>query len=594
MRTTASCLIPIVAVSLASLAWSGCASYQGPDQPSRPGRGGIAQIEPFETRVDVIHGRTLVVPVNITGGSPPASVRVRLDDGREIEASVHHITVAPEAEATQWLAPAGVWSVSRGGGVAQADQGWWVLAIDLPHDAFDQGLNVNVGGGARHRIALNWFLDPSLMPMAAMAWHPPFPGLAQSPDVLALSAAEGRSPVRRWRHRLLIDGLSPVESAPAPFEDSVLEALAQQIEARWTLGLGMLWRADSAVAERLRRRLAAIVEFPGGEAAPAWPLEHSVLEALLADLLNPELQHSQRAERATAWLEALPAAAAWIIDDSGLRDAATGAPIATVGVANLGSRDVVISAGVAGDPASMEMRPIPTFSARTLAPAIPATAEDRTAAMLRTLSFAAGRWSANRTVLSGMFPISPPGMRLEPLIPDWTLEGWLAGAPDAAMRTAPAWSTRALLYYRASEQSPGGAVAGGAWTLYLECSAPERDEQSDEVTIWIGPFGSPVSVLRITRDGDVIDTLAAGNGRMAATAGATVVQLPDRWIASVPIDSQLIDPAGELLIGLVRIDSRGVRSAWPRPMLPWQREPGRLTIDTKAWGDIVPPETVRR
>jgi hypothetical protein len=35
---------------------------------------------------------------------------------------------------------------------------------------------------------------------------------------------------------------------------------------------------------------------------------------------------------------------------------------------------------------------------------------------------------------------------------------------------------------------------------------------------------------------------------------------------------------------VVRVDGRGRRSAWPRPMLPWQDEPGRAALDTRAWG----------
>ena len=47
-----------------------------------------------------------------------------------------------------------------------------------------------------------------------------------------------------------------------------------------------------------------------------------------------------------------------------------------------------------------------------------------------------------------------------------------------------------------------------------------------------------------------------------------------------------IEPSGVLRLGVERLDERGVRSAWPRALLPWESEPGRAAIDTRGWERI--------
>jgi len=36
------------------------------------------------------------------------------------------------------------------------------------------------------------------------------------------------------------------------------------------------------------------------------------------------------------------------------------------------------------------------------------------------------------------------------------------------------------------------------------------------------------------------------------------------------------------------VDSRGLRTSWPRPMMPDQPEPGRVIADLTAWGGLGP------
>jgi len=70
---------------------------------------------------------------------------------------------------------------------------------------------------------------------------------------------------------------------------------------------------------------------------------------------------------------------------------------------------------------------------------------------------------------------------------------------------------------------------------------------------------------------------------MGYSAMVRVTREPDRWTAIVRVPSDAVESRGILRIGLERTDSRGLRSAWPRAMLPWQAVPGRAVIDLAAW-----------
>lgn len=564
------------------------------------------RIEPFEQRIDVVHGRTLVIPVQIDGVPIPESLTMRLDDRRTVEAKVRWISVAPDGSLPGWLPPAGSWSVQLPQHAGPTGSGWWVLVLDLPHDAINQNAWISdqvASPGNRQRqvrtsetrLPLHWYLDAALLPGESDAWRTPFPQWIESPDLRVLAHADAMSPLRRWRYRLLMG------DSDGPFDDPVIEAFASQVEARWRIGLGMLWLSHPEVAARLKSRLAAVVDFGDGHTAPAYPLDEVQLERLLNDLLDQKLSHAERAERAAAWLDALPAGTAWIVDDAGARDAATGARVATAGVANLSHRDVVASGGVAGSIAP-EMRAVPAFAARMLSPVVvdsglpAASGGARSGPMSRQLQFATSRWSGVRAVVPDAIPLFPPGLRLDPLLADWTLAGWLNGAADGAMRVPAAWSTAILLHHRPAEATAveNANPKRGTWLLHIECRAPADAHGEDTVDVWLGPLGSPSAVLHISADRPVTDLLGNRSGRSGVVDGVTITRLSDRWIAQVPIAGHLVEPQGELLIGVVRTDGRGLRSAWPRPMLPWQREPGRLAVDTTAWGHVGPTESISR
>ena len=543
------------------------------------GGGGAAPISappglsPLDPRVDAVPGRVLVLPVALAGPFNPATpLSVLLDDGRRLAAQLEWISVAPPKRPGEgWLPPDGDWSSTP----AAADSrprgpGFWAVVAPIPIDAAGQGLWLG-----RERVSLNWMPEPGSMEVDDSAWT-----RLVRPEVIAgtqlgrLVESEWRSPSRRWRHRLLTRGLRPSPVDPAPplpgepgelsvtpegFSDPVLEAWARQVECRWQVGLAWLAQADRDVAERLRRRLAGMVDFGGGVLAPAWPTAASELDTLLADLTSTRIAPAERAARARAWLDAQPAAAAWVVDDGSIRDA-SGSPLATLGVANLGDRATLTWASSGGEPAGPELVPLAIGATRQLV-AAPAPGPRG------QVTIHAGKWSTVRPVATQALETRPPGLRLGPLLPDWSMPGWAAGQYQAAPFAAEAeWAASALLMREED----------GRWALLIECRT--SDPGPETVRVWAGPFGAARTTLRVAGAGTATEDGGAG-----MDAGVVVRRDRDRWSARILVPASCIDAEGRLLLGLERTDALGRHTAWPRPMLPWQFEPGRALIDTSGW-----------
>jgi hypothetical protein len=133
-----------------------------------------------------------------------------------------------------------------------------------------------------------------------------------------------------------------------------------------------------------------------------------------------------------------------------------------------------------------------------------------------------------------------------------------------------------------------GVSPPNRWLLFLELNRPQARRQSAEemvteefVRVWFGPFGRGGIVLRVMPDGRVIDESPARGDDVPRLARAAAT--PNGWTCWVPIPASAIEADGVLRVGIERVDQRGVRSTWPRPSLPWQREPARLAIDTRSW-----------
>ena len=314
--------------------------------------------------------------------------------------------------------------------------------------------------------------------------------------------------------------------------------------------------------------------------APAWPTDQANLDALLADLLSQRLEPAQKAERAAAWLDAQPAGAAWVIDDAGLREADSGRSLATCGVANLLERTTLAWADAGGSTGSPELSTIDAFSLGQVAAAAPVQATPRPA----PVHVHAGKWSVERMLAPGRLPASPPGARADALLGDWTMGAWLGGTVDDSMEGEAAWAGAALV----RKASGDGA---STWWVYVECRSPGMKPGDEEpagpresVRVWLGPLGHPTAVLHASSSGVVVDEAAVDQG-LGSLRQARVSRGQGTWVAEVPIPERCIESDGTIRMAIERMDSRGRRSTWPRPMLPWQTEPGRIAVDLTAWGD---------
>jgi hypothetical protein len=600
-------------------------------------------------------GEKLVVPVNIDEETiRRGNIPARLDSGGKLFAPLYWIGVVdrlprragevappPEApemalvtrRAAEWTGKSAPWAaLAAGPSVVPGAVGTWAVVLEVPREAAGEG--VWLGG---RKLTVRWLEEPAFggeLFAGERGERVGVGGLGGRGSSVWLSRALDpvrKSPLTRWRARLAAgDRVDPKRDAPDMFVDPIVEALAQQVEAQWSVGLENLARVDRAMAVSLKRRLALTADFGEGVVVPAWTLDPAGLQALLNDVLSTELTDGERARAAGGWLEMQPTAAAWVLDDAGTTDAVTGASVSSLGYVNLGAAEVAVSAfpegggsapdmnavkpGAAGVAsvvaAGLERGEVPGGAAETrpTLPRGPRSPELRT----ERVSVRVGDRELTRTVMVDALQASPPGVEVGPLIADWSLGRWLAAAaltpddhgglasvpnpgpdPIGADRVTLGRLSRELV----SAEEGGGETGATRWVLYVECLVPREAErrdarrptgqperpverEADAVTVFFGPFGSSRAVVRVTSDGTMISSLnPTGVGRVRISRQA------DRWAAWIPVPEEALDRDGSglLRVGVVRVDERGVRSAWPRAMLPWQKEPGRVCVDLGAW-----------
>jgi hypothetical protein len=589
-------LMLMLGLSVLVVAAPGGCRARGRPAPERVIPASKSSVRPLESRVDAILGRTLVIPVSVSGPvDARAGVVARLEDGRRPECGLYWVCAASGSEVTGWLPEAGAWSATRFNDERRpSERGFWALVIDMPLDSVGQGVWVG-----DTRIVINWLPDPGSLEGGDEVWGPPLG--APSEGLLRMAQPQARSPLTRWRYHLITTGLRPDARAPLEqdisepsagagdvFPDPVIEALARQTESRWQVGLASLWLADPDLAHRLRRRLVAAVDFGGGVVAPAWPTDEDGLRTLLSDLTNSRLSAARKAERTLNWITSQPEAVAWVIDDAGLRDGVSSATVSTCGIANLTERATLCWPSMGTWTGGDSLTPLESLGVARLGVAPPGWDEPGARGpgrpRLLPITLHAGSWSTQCAVVQGKLPSAPPGVRLEPMALDWTMRSFLAGEPGPEMMPERPWATAALLYRDAPPLETARERGTACWWVYVECRVPKGQEVSAErVRVWIGPTATPVSVVRISASGSVIDERAGMQGRRGEIVGGKVVREEDRWVARVPLPDNITDPDGALRIAIERTDAAGRRSTFPRPQLPWQGEPGRILIDTSTW-----------
>ncbi len=542
-------------------------------------------------RVNVFPGSPTLIPVIAQGDTPPRVVRLRLDDGREIEGELVAIDARePDADPRRprpWLHEPHAWTASAAPPPADPrTPRLWRLLLEAPADAHGQGLWLE-----GRRIELVWRPDPwTLAPEddRGAPWRSPnTPDWRNDPVFAELCEPDARSPARRWRWKLATGTLAPIGPADAgppppiespeqlaaaltrpPLAERALEAYASSIESLWRLALVRLWRADPAIALAIRQRLAGAVDLAPGPVVPAYaPLSVST-QRLLDDLTDPDLRPARLATLARAWLADQPTAIVWAIDDAG--PPTFDAALPTVGVVNLTPERQTMLTAIGA--AALEPG-IHTVPPRTLVPVRPAVPAPGHAAP----SFAAARvrvGAQTSTIPLAAYPLdaSPPGLLIGPLHRDWTLDEWRGGpASPGPPRDAV---TTVLVHRDAGPQR----LDNGGWRVFVECLTPEFSPE-DAVTVWLGPYGLPSAAFRVSAEGRMTDPRRPG----AAAIWVEVSRAPDRWSVQIDVPPDAIDDSGVLRISVERLDAFGLRTAAPRRMLPWQTEPGRLAIDTRAW-----------
>lgn len=564
----------VVVLVLACVLVAGCGSAN----ITRPAGFGVT---PSLPRLDAIVGHPLVIPVEIRGGVDGRTpLPATLEDGRGVEASLYWISAAPEADrAAGWLPPPGRWTATPASADARPPGvGAWFIIANLPSDAYGQ--NLMLGSS---RFTLSWRPDPAAVATPAVRRRAPEPLMPMTVELQRVIEAEGASPVRRWRHRLITGSLWTLDDSALDshvFVDPVIEAYARMLEAQWRAALHRLRGADAELARELESRLTCVTAI-NGMPAPAWPWNQADLDSLRLDLLSPRVSSARLVERTRAWLDGQPSATTWVVDDAAPTDSGGARHRVVVGAANLTLKPTLASVFLEQDPGPADLVPLrPRYAAELDCEAVDALS--RLPGPVRwTVRARVGAIEQSHRVHGPHLRAEPPGVVLAPFVHDLTMKSWLSGESGGGESLPP---TAAIVHRKGfvDDQSSDG----DGWAVFVEGSldAPLRDGEIESFRVWFGPRGGARAVLFITSAADVLDETPGGP--LDPPPSVRVIREDGRWACLIDVPDGAIEERGGLFIAMERVDRLGVRSTWPRAMLPWQREPGRAAIDLTRWGGL--------
>lgn len=467
-----------------------------------------------------------------------------------------------------------IWTARRATeGSARTPRGFWVVAIDPVAD--ETPARITLDGRA---LLVGWLPD---FAGASAPWTPVVDTRA---DWLAPSLkVVRRSPVERWRARLAMgEPLLQGSDAPDALSDRVLEGLARQEEYHWQAALERVKAIDSALAARAARQLGAVVEIDG-VSVPVWSTDLDEIAGLRARILGARLGDAAIGASTRAWCDGQQSAGAVVLDDAGApRRIGEDVTLVVLAINMSDLPEPVwarrVGAGI-GDSSAESLEP---WRAVPLTVAAPRSGPAMRGAGNAAVRVSIGDRAFERTALAGALPASPPGVAIGPMLADWSMPTLLAGATEAGSSAPlpfadPARATVGRLY-----REPGAGAA--RWTLYFECMNSGTQRQ-DSVRLHFGPSGAPLVVLRVESSGAMFATRDPGAAGSPA-GSARVSAQEDRWSVWVPVPAAAIESGKYLRMGVTREAPGEVRGAWPRPMLPWQNEPGRVLIDLSAWSPL--------
>jgi hypothetical protein len=411
---------------------------------------------------------------------------------------------------------------------------------------------------------------------------------AAAGDALSILAND---PFLSWRAEL-------AKPITPDLRDPVLAPLA---ERRTRDAAAAIESLDPETARSVRLRLASVVDMGDGVSLPIWPGDSSVARAFIQDVLEaPEAP--RRTLIAQAWLQQQPSAGAVILDDAAAFDPRSGLTFPSILLVNFAdvpaaasaTRGVVPAVGGAApidsgaQPDLLLVQPLSALAATIGADQSIAAPDDATRQRSslpnpsqrarRTIAeVRIGDWLAERAVIGEIARCRPPGLTIGPLMADWSHATFLKAALDP--------TTSAPIPEAVLDRPVIGRLMyeSGRWVVYLEIgNAADPKAAVPQLFLHFGPRGtSNRGILRVASDGSLSD-LREGDPKPAGKA--TVVRSKDRASYWIPVPASAIEAGRVLRLGVVFIDGRGRRGAWPRPMLPWGTEPGRIAIDLNSWG----------
>ncbi len=550
------------------------------------------QFTPIRASYDAIPGEPLIIAVRLDEGHrPKPRVPLRFPDGREIMGEVAAVRLIPPGRGGGWLAEGPTWRVLAPHEARAREGLTWFVLVDLPEDVIGQEIWL-----AGRPVSLRWLPRPRLMasrlgfdadrpgdsPLTD-PWLSPVPeSWRDRPDLTEAFGPALRDPLRRWRAVLAMHGLHPrrnrgvgpitpellgsglVEASArvAPLADRLLGAISAQNEARWRIALARLWAADPGLSLRVRQALAGAGWFPigvhPGEAAvvPMWTADDRMASGLLSSLLEGDA--ASRAAEAQRWLNSTPSLALRVIDDG----VAGGS--ATIGAVYFGAGDTT-AIPLAGPGETPRPVLLATRKESVLRPAV------RPADRAGVSVFEARIAGRIERVLyrPGPVPLEPPGETIGPVWADHSMATLLLADP----KTRAARLARSGLAGRITK-----TATGGRWAVFLRVESPGT------IRVWIGPAGHAAGVISVEVEGGLdLQRFERTGDRLGDPAVVRETDARGITRLEITLPDGSVEPDGTLHIGLEFERGSGVRWAWPRPMLPWQIEPGRRVLDTKAW-----------
>ena len=532
-------------------------------------------------------------------GSPaPGAVEVVFEGGGRSRGEVVRLVGRLDAsrsasEPGRWLPPAPVWSAGRGDEPtpappearrARLGRSGPVLLTErlfVLFEAPEPGPTwVSVGG---RRASLVWPEGAGERVRQGRAPRPEASVEARRRlgDRLRAAASD---PLERWRVRLVAERFGEQALFGAGGTPGIgagrLGRVAESVGLQRRAALAALDRLDAELAAAVLARLTAVVRTPGGELVPAWPAGDPRADELLGLLIDPARSDRAKVGDARAFVASFAPVLAWVESEA---PAADGSAVRVrVGAANMTLETETATLAPAGGTAR-DIRPLGPHEAGVLGFTLERDADASAPGSGRgtdVVEVRLGERSVRLRVVTAWVSAIPPGAPLGPLHGWHTMGSWLSGsAPPAG-----GWGTSVRLTRRAVDPVESGRREG--WVVRVEASRPVGGAGGaggaggrDVVRVWLGGAGSPRSVL-VMGPGEGVGV--EGWGGRAVRGGVRERSDGSGWTGWVEVPAGVLPARGPAAVGVTREVGGGVL-AWPRPLLPGEREPGGLGVELGRW-----------